>query len=215
MAGLLSAPPADLATRPPWWSKYQVDLPDGERGRWTLDHFTIDRQDIYTLREAMNGRYVPNGTYTRLCRGNVLVMSDTLAEIGDHLGILQRLDSAPAGSSVLIHGLGLGMTLRCALANPSIERIDVVEIDPDVVGLVGPHYSDARLTIHLDDALARRWPRGASWTYVWHDVWDTICTDHLPEMATLHRRFARRCTWQGSWGRRQAMADRARNRGRW
>ena len=34
-----------------------------------------------------------------------------------------------------------------------------------------------------------------------HDIWDDICLDNLETMATLHRKYGRRCDWQGSWKR--------------
>jgi spermidine synthase len=102
--------------------------------------------------------------------------------------------------SVLIHGLGLGCAVRMAL-QAGAERVTVIELDQDVIDHVAPHLNDERVTIYQGDALTRRWPVGSTWTVVWHDIWDTICGENLPEMHRLHRSFGGRSLWQGSWAR--------------
>jgi hypothetical protein len=67
-----------------------------------------------------------------------------------------------------------------------------------------------RLTIHHGDALTYKWPVGTRWTVAWHDIWDTICEDNLPDMNRLHRRFGRRVDWQGSWCRDLIETERRR-----
>lgn len=204
-----------------WWKKYQVDLPEGERGDWRVERFEFREADspLFNMRLAFSGqagRTIPDGTYTRLrhkTRG--VVMSDTLAEIGDHselFGVLERGPWAPNGRRsgelprrVLIHGLGIGMSLRWALLQPHVEHVDVVEIDHDVRHLVGFHYQEMshrlgkKLVIHWGDALRYRFPRGTRWDVVWHDVWDEINLDNLEQVARLKRRYGRAAGWQGAW----------------
>lgn len=187
-----------------WTAKYRVDVPEGVSGEWSVSRFTVSEQDAaYTrMRAALNprerGREVPAGTYTQLRRGRTLVMSDTPAEIMDHLDFIHA-----ATGRVLIHGLGLGMVLKAVLAKPDVTHVDVVEISEDVIRLVAPSYADPRVRIRHGDALTYRWPVGFSWDAVWHDVWDNICGDNLPSMKTLHRRYGKRTRWQGSWAREQ------------
>ncbi len=69
--------------------QYKVTVPKGNSGRWSVDKIIIDKEDKkngkYNGRLGP-GRWVPPGTYTRLVRnGDVVVMSDTPAEIRDHL----------------------------------------------------------------------------------------------------------------------------------
>lgn len=53
----------------------KVNLPDMEKGRWKIERFTADRMDWSSWQ---HGRAVPVGeSFTRLMRGNTLVMSDT------------------------------------------------------------------------------------------------------------------------------------------
>ncbi len=35
----------------------------------------------------------------------------------------------------------------------------------------------------------------------WFDIWDDLCTDNLEQMKILHRKFARKAAWKGSWGK--------------
>lgn len=183
---------------------YKCKIPPGEAGKWKVEKFVVTEED--ERRERMlsmfsfssgRGRYVPAGEYTRLMRDNALVMSDTPDELGDSAPFLYE-----ACGDVLINGLGLGTTVDLAFMIPEVQRITVVEIDSDVIELVGKHlpYGD-RLEIVHADALAWKPPKGKRYGAVWHDIWDAICSDNLPEMHTLHRRYGRRTDWQGSWCR--------------
>jgi hypothetical protein len=73
---------------------------------------------------------------------------------------------------------------------------------------VAPHIGDDRLRVIHADALKWMPPKVMRWSVVWHDIWDDISVDNLNEMTKLHRRYGRRCDWQGSWCR--AECERAR-----
>jgi len=155
------------------------------------DHSKMDRI------VSKDGRYTPPGTYTKLMRGGTLVMSDTPDEMGDHWYFVHV-----ASGRVLLNGLGLGMVLKKLLEKDDVEHVDVVELSEEVIALVGPTYQDdPRVHIHHGDALIFKFPAGATWDYVWNDIWDCLCLDNLPEMHRLHRRYGRRAGWIGSWGR--------------
>ncbi len=193
---------------------YRADaIPEGEFGSWKIERFKVEEDSIGRLHYALDGRDVPAGTYTRLVRrrtengtGDVmpwdtLVMSDTPAEFNDHLSFWGAVRMA--GGSVLIHGLGLGCAVRMAL-QAGAEHVTVVELDQDLIDHVGPHVDpdgDDRVLIIQGDAYAYRHPAGSRWSCVWHDIWDTLCVDNIPEMTKLHRKFGGRCNWQGSWSR--------------
>jgi hypothetical protein len=93
------------------------------------------------------------------------------------------------------------MVLGVALNQPHIEKIDVVEINPRIVRVIGPYYADPRLTIHEGDALTFRFPVGQRWDIAWHDIWGNVSEDDLPAMSKLMRRYGNRVVWQGVWGR--------------
>jgi spermidine synthase len=186
--------------------KYKVDIPTGTSGDFTIEHFEVTKADTQfeMLRATANGhvRFATPGRYTRLMRGRTLVMSDTPDEIRDHRHFIHT-----SYGRVLIHGLGIGMVARACLLKQAVKDVTVVEISEDVIKLVGPwlekiaEHSGKTLRIVQDDAYTWKPKKGERWDVVWHDLWDTMCTDNLPLMHKLHRRFGRRCTSQGSWSR--------------
>lgn len=183
-----------------------VTVPEGKRGPWAVERFEIPKErDIALMRLALSGRAPRPGIYTRLRheqRG--VVMSDTTAEQRDHSWFV-----ATATGHVLINGLGIGMCLAAVLRKPTVTRVTVVEIDADVIGLVAPHYlTDPRVEIINASAFEYQPPKGIRYGAVWHDIWDEICSDNLPEMHKLHRKYGRLAAWQGSWGRE--IAERSR-----
>lgn len=192
----------------------KVNIPEARRGAVEIRRVTVSEEDAkwQCLRAVVSGsgRGAPVGTYTQLIRNGELWMSDTPDEIRDHMYFILK-----AQGSVLIHGLGLGVCLAPVLSKPEVERVTVVDIDPDVIALVAPTYNrrfGSRLEIIHGDALTHQWPRGARWDFVWHDIWPSICEDNLETMARLHRRFGRRCGWQDSWCRDRILSERRRTR---
>jgi hypothetical protein len=194
----------------------KLDYPDAQHGRWRIERIVIDEHAarMATLRAMIHGGRgaIQASTFVGLYRTGTLVMSDTPDEMRDHSGAY--FAARARGGRVLIHGLGLGMLLKAVLALENVDHVDVVEIDEDVIALVGPHLHEhelaGRLTIHHGDALTYKWPVGTRWTVAWHDIWDTICEDNLPDMNRLHRRFGRRVDWQGSWCRDLIETERRR-----
>ena len=86
----------------------------------------------------------------------------------------------------------------------AVDKVTVIEISPDVIALVGPTLMKrygARLEIIEADAFTYKPPKGIKYSVVWNDIWPDLCTDNLKTMGTLHRRYGRRCDWQGSWGK--------------
>lgn len=182
----------------------------GQSGDWRVERFEVSAEDekFGRLRAIATGRgrFVPKGRYTRLMRNDTLVATDAPDEIRDHRFAVYR-----AQGQVLINGLGLGVTLQAILERPEVDRVTVIEISPDVIALVGPHYKERfgdRLEIVEADAFAWKPPRGVRYSVVWHDIWDNICSDNLPQMHKLHRKYGRRADWQGSWCRRECEEQR-------
>jgi hypothetical protein len=192
-----------------------VDIPEGSRGPWTVKRFVVNQNEsaASALRGAFTGRgYVSPGTYTQLVHARRgVVMSDTPDEQRDHYMAVRNADG-----HVLINGLGIGMVLAAVLKKPEVRRVTVVEIDPDVVALVGPAYAtDQRVEIVTSSAFDYEPPKGVRYGAVWHDIWDTICGDNLPEMTTLKRKYGRRTDWQGCWGEDICRRHQARFKQRW
>lgn len=178
-----------------------VDVPEGESREWKIERFRVSKEDAkwHNMMESIRGRgrTIHPGKYTRLMRSRDVVMSDTDSEKRDH-----RAAVICARGTILINGLGLGMVLSACLLKPEVEMAFVVEKSEDVIALVGGHYRskfNGRLQIIHDDALEFTPPKGVRFGMVWHDIWDNICADNLPEMGALHRRYGKRADWQGSW----------------
>lgn len=170
--------------------------------KWCIEEFTVteERAHLEAMRAAISfasrGRSTPAGTYERLLRNGQVIMSNTPDELRD----LWRFRGRATGR-VLINGLGLGIAASLALAKPEVTAVLVIEIDGELIDLVSPRLTDDRVTILQYDALTWRPPVGALWDVVWHDIWDDICADNLADMKRLHRKYGRRCGWQGSWCR--------------
>jgi hypothetical protein len=55
------------------------------------------------------------------------------------------------------------------------------------------------------DAFSWKPPRGELYDVIYFDIWADICTDNLPEISKLKRRYARRLkrkdsgSWMGAW----------------
>ena len=175
--------------------KIEVNVPDGVSGKWSVSTFTVEKEELSQMLSMMKyGRGVPAGTYKRLMRGGATIMSNTPDEISDFLGFLYK-----AKGSILINGLGLGVTLKALAEKPEVTDITVIENSEDVIKLVAPYYTDPKITIIQADAFTWNPPKGKIYDCVWHDIWDNICADNLPEMTKLHRKYARRSKYQESW----------------
>ena len=186
-----------------WWEKYKVNLPEGKVNDVEIRPIEIDQQtaDFSMLRAMLNGGRgsIVAGTYTGLYRNGELWMSDTPDEIGDHLGAIHEAEAR--GGRVLVNGLGLGMVVKALLAMPNVTHVDVVEIDPDVIALVGPAYASDRCTIHLADAHEIEWPSDTRWTVAWHDIWPDISISNEASMDMLEGKYDELVDWQECWGR--------------
>ena len=167
-----------------------------QRGLWRIRRF---RYDELRLIDEVGYR-----SQTRLERWTLgtlhqhrgmLVMEDSRTELQRHLPIWLH-----AQGRVLVTGLGLGCVVRGLLANPRVERIDVVELDRDILAMVGPEFHDTdRVILHHADARRFRLPRQLTWDYAWHDLW---CEEGSLQIlhARMLLRYAKVCRVQGAWG---------------
>jgi hypothetical protein len=185
------------------YEKMKVNIPEGKSGDWAVERFTVSEHEskIDMISAILNHhrRFVPIGTYTRLLYKGRVIMSDTPNEIQDHMWFIRN-----AKGNILINGLGLGMALQACLEKPEVTHVTVIEISEDVIALVAPHFSEKygdRVEIINADAMEWKPPKGVRYNAVWHDIWESICEDNLPEMKILHRRYGRKTDWQGSWCR--------------
>lgn len=190
-----------------------VTVPEGESGNVAIKRFEVTEDDLRfsQLRAIVNGGrgMTPAGTYTKLTRNGSLWMSGTQDEKRDHFAPLWKAQDAAPGSRALVTGLGIGMVVRALILASPIDHIDVVEIDEDVIKLVGPHYEELAsehgktIAIHHGDAHDRAalFNKDDRWVLAWHDIWQDICADNWDSMKSLGRRYGRYTDWQGCWSK--------------
>ena len=178
----------------------QVSVPEGTCGDWSVVRFEVTKHDamIGSIRAMQHGRgSISPGFYTQLKHARRgVVMSDTPDEMRDHYEPVIK-----AKGHVLLNGLGIGMVLQSVLNREGVTKVTVVEIDKDVISLIGPHYlKDSRVEIVHCSAYDYQPPKGIRYGAIWHDIWDNLCGDNLPEMTKLKRKYGRKTEWQGCWG---------------
>lgn len=180
----------------------EIKVPDGESGPWKVETFVVSEEDAarFNMRAMFHPgcRTIEPGTYKKLTRNGSIIMSNTPAEISDHLTFIYR--ARRWGGDILINGLGLGVALTAILEREHCIYITVIEQSEDVIKLVAPTFADdPRISIIHADAFTYKPEKGKRFTCVWHDIWDNICADNLPEMTKLHRKYGSKTDWQGSW----------------
>lgn len=188
-----------------------VDLPEAVSGEVSVRRFTVSEEHskLTQLHSMMGGRgrgYVEAGDYTALYRRGGLWMSDTRDERRDHADFVRECARRGA-ERVVVSGLGLGMVARVLTIVPTIREVDVVEIDPDVIALVGPTleklYREAGIAFSIWEGDAMNpgalFPKGTRWDAAWHDVWQSICADDYEEHKLIRRRYGRRVGYQDVW----------------
>lgn len=185
----------------------KVDVPEGKRGIWRIERFKVDAagaraNNIIARRDAAMtkkpARVIVPGTYTRLWHNNEIMMSDTPAEMAEHSTFVQR-----ACGRCLIFGLGLGMVAGACLDKPEVEHVMVVELAPEVIELVAPHYLQrygSRLNIIQGDAFTWEPLANAHYDNVWIDIWPDLSADNLTEMYQLRQRYRQYADWLACWG---------------
>lgn len=174
-------------------ARVPLTLEPQEFGLWTIMRNEIQKPGLLEFvprtilfRQTLATLHQPPGD---------VVMEDSDKELRTHLPIWMR-----GHGRVLITGLGLGCVVRGLLASPHIEHIDVVEIDADIIRVVGAEFVDnPRVTIHHGDALSYQFPDGTKWDCAWHDLW----CEGEPHLQVLHSklimRFHKAAERQGAW----------------
>jgi spermidine synthase len=109
---------------------------------------------------------------------NGVFLMDTRDGRSERLLVRAALDARPDARSLLIGGLGVGFSLREAVADVTLTRIDVVEIEDAVVrwhrshlaGLTGEALADPRVAVIVADLADHLGHRVATYDVVCVDV---------------------------------------------
>lgn len=136
------------------------------------------------FRGAFEGRAIEPGTYTVMWIDHVLMMSDTPAELLDHLGFVEQ-----AHGRVLVGGLGLGCVVRGLLAKSNVDEVVVLELSKDVIEAVGSKFNDPRLRIVQADVFEWLPEADEKFAYCWMDIWPTISGDDYKAHLKVKQRF--------------------------
>ena len=124
--------------------------------RWPITHYVANRNGVIYSAPNFGGNAVYGGNmYDGMAVANV----DSNRNHLDRLYILGVLHANP--KHVLVVGMSSGAWTRAVEGFPTVETIDVVEINPGYVQLtraypeLAPLLDDKRLRLHIDDG--RRW----------------------------------------------------------
>ena len=182
--------------------KIDLNLQEGKSGVWELKKFSVTKEEarFHALRCAINGyseRAVAEGEYWKLTRNGYIVMSNTPAEVYDHINFIRA-----AKGKVLIAGLGLGMVLQEVLKKDSVTKVTVVEISEDVINLVAKSYQDPRLEIVNEDIF--NFKPTEHYDFGWYDIWDDISGDEYEEMKKITRKLSRFVSKSDCWCKKES-----------
>lgn len=182
-------------------------LSDGDGEGVMLRVFEVSKQDaLMTYLKATaagDGRqYVPEGRYVKLLVYSEerekweVMMSDTPHEREETRRALRGLRG-----DVLIAGLGLGMLVHAAARKRSVRSVTVVELNPEIIRLVGPTLPKNVRVVQGD---ARTWlpDDGATFDSIFLDIWPNIGDEMHAETQTMLAHYApllRAGGWMEAW----------------
>jgi len=186
-------------------------VPEGISGDVRIEHFTLDkaaseRTILDTIGAGRRDAFIPPGKYVRLLVGKGIfqdtVMSDTPAERRSNVEVWRQ-----SHGRVLIAGLGLGMIVHPIAKKSEVKSITIVENNADVIKLVASTLPKKKVTVIHGDIYDWRPAKGERFNTIYFDIWGSVSTDVLEDMAKLHRSFAHHLTrpaedpgrWMGSW----------------
>jgi len=189
-------------------------LKAGKSGNAELQIYELSQFEAakYNLAQAIGSTpemVIHPGKYVRLLVDNELMMTDAPHEAQSNRDIIEG-----AKGHVLIAGLGLGMILIPILLKQKVKSVTVVEKSQGVINLVRPALQKWRehqgvigakpapLTIvHAD---VETWVPALplKWDVIYLDIWPTIDTRNLPQIAKLKRGYRKYLSpggWLGVW----------------
>lgn len=183
-------------------------VPPGESGDAKIEHFTLSGTQSL-LSATKPGMYCPPGGYAQLFVNGQLVMSDTRHEHISNIDAVIR-----SRGHVFIAGLGLGMICHPIARKPKVSKITVIEKSQGVIDLVGPTLPD-KVEVIRADIFDFKPEKGTKYDTIYFDIWPNMCTDYLPEMGKLLRRFRKHLTeggWINCWCRKTLQAQKRKER---
>lgn len=176
----------------------KVNIPTGKRGFWEVQRYKVESlENCWSVTYSSEIPAGGQGVFTRLCFKDTVIMTDTPSEMEDHKRVVEI-----ARGNVLICGLGLGMVLQAILEKPEVDSIIVIEKSSEVIELVGPYYTDPRVTIIQADAFT--YQPTIKFDVIWFDIWPDIYVENLVEMAILFKKYHPFGNWMDAWSREES-----------
>lgn len=183
------------------------DVDTISQGVATLQAFHLSEDDAQIANLAIlfarghSFERVYPGDYIKLFVEGQLMMSDTHMERLTNQEFVHQ-----AHGRVMIAGLGIGLILN-ALQNKiqtgKITSITIYEKYQDVIDIVGPRYRDfPTLEIRCEDILTYKPKKEERYDTIYFDIWSSVCSDNLVEIAMLHQRWKthkEKGGWMSSW----------------
>jgi hypothetical protein len=178
-------------------------LNPGVSGNVEIRHFDVDKDRAYIERCIRNEVWT-KGKYMQLDIDGVGWMFDTPHEKWLNRRVLE------ARRDVLIGGLGLGMILHPLLRKAEIERIDVIEMNEDVIRLVLPSFNlhPQRHKLNVIHGDAKTFDTARRYDFVWLDCvpaygWDMRIMQMQEGWKDHYRKFQRNPrafnVWHWGW----------------
>lgn len=196
-------------------------LKEHKEGKFQIHHFSLSEEKIRleSLRAMMHRdsmamiHYIkPNYIYTRLTENGQVWMSDTPMELHTNDEFMRY-----ANGNVLIFGLGMGAILAPLKDDPNISHITVVELNKEIIDLIGPYFTSDRITIVEGDAYTYDCGK-EKYDTIYFDIWQDRCSDNYEDMKVLHKRYRKNLNkensnkWMSSWLYDWAKSETYRNK---
>lgn len=133
------------------WKTPATAYPKSKIGKAEIVKWRKGGKETYFFGEFVNAvdfyRHAKRVTITGLEIGGKVWMSDDWPYVTGLNSFAER-----SAGDVLVGGLGLGLVVHALVRNPEVKKITVLEIEPDVIKLVGPLLpKDDRIKIVEDD----------------------------------------------------------------
>jgi len=166
-------------------------IPPGKIGKAEIAHDSPSQFE--RLHGLLHGMPLYRDTYVRLLVNGSTVMTDAEFERRSNKPLLQN-----ASGNALIAGLGIGLVL--SPLQTLCDSVTVVELNPDVITLVAPHFPWCNIT--QGDIKTWKPPSGTKYDTIYFDIWPQISADERKESGILKRKFKPYLAddgWMESW----------------
>jgi len=137
--------------------------------------------------------------YTYLVEANDPELWELMDDSSETLSFYEDFLAVVTGD-VLLCGLGLGCLIRGLLTCDHVTSIDVMELEQDIIDLVGPYYQDPRVNIVQGDGMTYEWPEGKRWNTAFFDAFPNVA-QLSKNYSTIEERFWLRVDQLGCFAR--------------